>query len=377
MMLIVRFGLLIWLFVRLIFVVEKLRTKLTGTPVTIGQTPIVYKILRNKKKVTGIRFGIVVPNTLCFLIRKERYFDRVAKTLGIAAEFQTGDRDFDRRAYILSDDRTLLTALAVDKPLRQGISQLMNTGTSNVVRCNGGRLWIECPAKALSSKTLDDHTIVQLLGGEAALKLATVRERLSSIHANDWSGERDPYIARAWFFYAVSAAVGALAIVSFFWSARLGFPRSLLFDNAERLAVTSAAIGVLTFIAAAVLALRGTSRLHLVLLEIVLTVSPAAWYVSRTWYAEQNIRQDRSAVREEAIRVVERHIRTGRRRSRSYYITLEKWPDPRIERQMKVYASEYSLAVPGRCVRVAYHSGRYGDPWIDSFEPLENCGNSW
>ena len=377
MMLIVRFGLLFWLFVRLIFVIEKLRTKFTGTPVTIGQTPIVYKVLRNKKKVTGIWFGIVVPDKLCFLIREEKYFDRVAKALGIASEFQTGDRDFDRRAYILSDDQSLLTALAVDKSLRQGISQLMNMGTSNVVRCNGGRLWIECPAKALSSKTVDDHTIVQLLGGAAAEKLAALRDRLSAVHADSWSKERDPHVGRAWLFYAAVAAVGALAIILFFWSMALGLPRSLLFDNAERLAVIAAAIVVLIFITAAVLALRGTSRLHLVLLEIVLTMTPAAWYVSRTWYAEQNIRQDHSAAREETIRVVERHIQSGRRGRKSYYITLERWPDSRIDRRMQVYSYEYSRAVPGRCVRVGYHSGRYGDPWIDSLEPVENCGNSW
>jgi hypothetical protein len=77
------------------------------------------------------------------------------------------------------------------------------------------------------------------------------------------------------------------------------------------------------------------------------------------------------------MRVVERHIQSGRRGRKSYYITLEKWPDSRIDRRMQVYSYEYSLAVPGRCVRVGYHSGRYGDPWIDSLEPVENCGNSW
>jgi len=378
MMLIVRFGLLFWLFVRLIFLFEKLRTRFSGTPGTVDGNLILYKIQRDqKRKALRGAFGVVAPDTFRFSIRQEKYFDRVAKLLGIAREFQTGDRKFDEQAYILSEDQRLLTALAVDKALREHITALLDAGNPCVVHCAGGRLWAEYRGKDFPDRTAPDIVIARQFGGEVAPVLAKLRDRLTAIRVEQWQDKRDPHVTREWIFYGASVALAAVAVLMFLWSMGMGFPRSMLFDNAERLALGVTGIGVLALLAAAVLMLRGTSRLHLVLIEILITMAPAAWYVSRTAYAEQNIRADRSPRQEEMIRVVDRYSRSGRRGRRSYYVTLEKWPDARIDRTMQVHFAEYSQLVPGQCVRVGYHGGRYGDPWIDSMEPSANCGTRW
>jgi hypothetical protein len=373
MMLLVRFGLVFWLFVRLIFAFEKIRARFKGNPYSLGNPPVLYNVLRNKKKVVAVWLGTPVTDTLCFRIRKERYFDQVAKVLGIATEFQTGDRKFDAHAYVLSEDQTLLRALAVDKELRQTVSELIAAGGS--VRCNAGHVWVEFPAKALADRGAEDHSIVHTLAHQFASKLEKLRARLVAIRAESWSHERDPYAARERFFYIGAAVLVALAIVMFFWSMGVGFPRSLLFDNAERLALNTVIGASVLFIAAALYMFRGTSRLHLVLLEILLTMTPAAWYVGRTWYAEQNIRQDHSARQEETIRVVN-HYSTRSRRRTSYYIVLERWPDSRIDTKLQIRYSLYSRTARGECVKVGYHRGRYGDPWADSIEPV-TCSETW
>jgi hypothetical protein len=365
-MLLVRFGLLFWLFVRLIFAFEKIRTRFKGEPYGLSNPPVLYNVLRHKKKLVSVWLGTTVTDTLCFRIRREKYFDRVAKVLGIATEFQTGDRKFDAHAYVLCEDQRLLRALAVDKELRQAVSDLIARGSS--VRCNAGHVWVEFPARAVANRNGDDLSIVQALATEFAATLETLRARLVAIRADGWRSERDPYAARERFFYITAALLVVLALVMFFWSMGLGFPRALLFDNAERLAVNTLAAGAAIFVAAAVYWFRGTSRLHLVLLEILLTMAPAAWYVGRTWYAEQNIRQDHSARQEEIIRVVN-HYSTRSRRSTNYYIVLERWPDSRIETKLEIRHSLYARTARGECVKVGYHRGRYGDPWVDSIEP--------
>jgi hypothetical protein len=374
----VRFGLVFWLLVRMIFAIEKLRTRFTGDPVTIGETPILYKMIRNKqKKVTSLAFGIVVPDTLCFTIRKEKYFDRVAKVLGIASEFQTGDRAFDQQAYILCEDQTLLRALAVNAPLRKAVAALLDTGDAKALRCNAGRLWIECPAKAAPNRSLNDHAIVQLLGDDVAPKLATMRDVLTPLRAESWTPERDPHVARERFFYVLAVALIIIALCSFIWSMGLGFPRSLLFDNAERLAVNTAVLGTVIFVAAAFFMLRGTSRLHLVLLEILLTMAPASWYVGRVWYAEQNVRQDHSTEEQAIVRIAGHYISSGRRNSKSYFLQIEGWPDSRIPSRFQVHADLYNAAAGSPCAQVVYHRGRYGDPWIESMRPTASCDPGW
>jgi hypothetical protein len=115
--------------------------------------------------------------------------------------------------------------------------------------------------------------------------------------------------------------------------------------------------------------------LHLVLLELFITMTPAAWYVARAWYIDQNIRLDRTAAQEELLRI-EGHYSTRRKHGRDYWLVVDHWPDARIDRELKVPYSLYSSAMTGQCLRVSWHRGHHHDPWISSMQPAASCDKS-
>src|SRR5262245_31953213 len=70
------------------------------------------EVQRAKGQVTGISLCLSLHDSWRFVLRRETWFDRFAKNFGIASEWQTGDRSFDERVFILSEDVTLNRALS-------------------------------------------------------------------------------------------------------------------------------------------------------------------------------------------------------------------------------------------------------------------------
>lgn len=98
---------------------------------------------RRRASTLVVRVEAHSPEGLQF--DEETWFDRMCKSLGIAREHQTGDREFDERVYVrgaldrfteeyLSDGRKRLAILAL---LRAGFTQVRLTGTAAEAEWHG------------------------------------------------------------------------------------------------------------------------------------------------------------------------------------------------------------------------------------------------
>src|SRR5690242_12743560 len=109
-MLFIRFGLLIFMVIRVVVLIPQLRQRFSGTatsiPVEGADVRFQFRVRRKPKtnSVSGVQLALDLPDQFRFRIQRETAFDRFAKALGIAHEWQTHDDRFDAEAYILSDD---------------------------------------------------------------------------------------------------------------------------------------------------------------------------------------------------------------------------------------------------------------------------------
>ncbi|WP_156035571.1 hypothetical protein [Caulobacter sp. UNC358MFTsu5.1] len=63
---------------------------------------------------------------------REGGFDRLAKRIGYAVEPQTGDADFDRRVYLITDDDALARALGDSPEARRAVLDLLDLDISRI-----------------------------------------------------------------------------------------------------------------------------------------------------------------------------------------------------------------------------------------------------
>ena len=131
-MLFIRFGLLFFMLVRVFVLIPQLRRRFTGntasTVVDGAEMRFQFHVRRRSKtkNVTAVQLGLDLPDQFRFRIQRETAFDRFAKAIGIAHEWQTHDPRFDAEAYILSDDAVLLAALSGSESLREAVAGLLD-----------------------------------------------------------------------------------------------------------------------------------------------------------------------------------------------------------------------------------------------------------
>jgi hypothetical protein len=56
-----------------------------------------------------------------------------------------------------------------------------------------------------------------------------------------------------------------------------------------------------------------------------------------------------------------------RRRSTSYYLHVERWPDPRGNTEVRIDEQDFRWIQPGSCITVTWHPGRLGDGWVSGY----------
>jgi hypothetical protein len=79
------------------------------------KTAATYRVIRGKRKrVERVHAGIEVPDRVRFRLQPETGFDRGAKRLGLATEWQVNDREFDDSIFVVSDDPLFRRCLWVE-----------------------------------------------------------------------------------------------------------------------------------------------------------------------------------------------------------------------------------------------------------------------
>lgn len=361
----IRLGLLTLLFVRLLLVMSRYGRRFKGGPAIGGSGSLEYSVTRGRNRsFSWAALGFSIADRMHFVLRREQFFDRVAKWVGIAREWQTDDRDFDRKVFIISDDLPMLDGLSKDPALRAAILTLLGDASIHSVHCMDGCLWVQISKPSRELAKGPDPVLAQHYARQVGPALTAVKERLKEIRAQLWNATRDPAELRQSLLLGTSCALGIVGIVAFFWSMGPGLPIQLEYDEIEKRAGVFAGIALVMFLGLLVSLLGRTSRTHLVLLEILLVGTPGAWFTGRTMVTINNQWHDKAPAAVHNTRIVDAYVRRSRR-STSYYIVVERWPDSIVEStRLQVRPWVYNRLARGGCADFEMHAGLYGDAWI-------------
>jgi hypothetical protein len=89
-------------------------------PLSYRKIAVTYRIVKGRHgRIEGVHVGIELPDRVRFRLQPESGFDRRAKQLGLATEWQVNDAEFDYNVFVVSDDPIFLRALANDRELRK------------------------------------------------------------------------------------------------------------------------------------------------------------------------------------------------------------------------------------------------------------------
>ncbi|HZF15851.1 MAG TPA: hypothetical protein VE046_07940 [Steroidobacteraceae bacterium] len=350
-----------------------LRRGFSGTRAPRSDDPYEYLVSRAKnRRITRVRLALDAPDGLRFVLRREKFYDRCGKALGLAREWETHDREFDESIFILSDDRVLCEALSVDEELRRAVMTLFKDPQMRSVECAGGRIWIVLVPVAQDHGKLPDLLVAEALMPLYRPLLARVRDRLVDLHARAWDGERDPGDSRSRTMMFVATGVGVAGMVAFVLQMnQAALPRQLIYEHIDHLAAVLAGSVVVIALLALFLLVGRTSRTHLVAFALLLALAPASWLAGRYGYTYRNEKLDAGPATDYLTRIDDTYSRSGK--SRSYYLVVHAWPDGRFEQTLQVKSAVFSAFKAGDCARFELHGGSLGDPWLAAIEPDSRC----
>lgn len=325
-----------------------------------------YRVRRSKKHAEQVIVALPLEDRCRFQIHPEGSFDRFAKWLGIAREWQTQDAGYDTDVYIVSDDSRLLEALSRSVEFRQATINAIGRSGGGTLRCSRGRLTI---AVEVDSEEADDGVLARRAAARVLPALRAVRRHIRQVSTEAWTAGRDPGVIAQRILFILTSLLGVAGVVAFFSGGSLRLPRQIVFDQVELLALcaTVAISAILHVLAMAMM--RFGSRTHLVWLDVLLIGIPGAWLTSHAAAISLNQSKDRSEAAAYYVLIEDRYT-TRSRRSTNYHLRVSQWPDPRADPHIQVHTSLYDAVAPGQCLLVSWHPGHFGDGWVSAMEPI-------
>ncbi|HEX5755213.1 MAG TPA: hypothetical protein VFY12_02505 [Arenimonas sp.] len=320
----------------------------------------------HKGRVTRVRIGIDCATGMHFCLKRENVVDRFFKGLGLSEEQQLNRLHFDERIYVLSDDKRLGYLLRLKSDLHAPLAGFFDQALAGFkvgkLWCRDRRLWIEAkPAKSM--KTADCE-----VSGLAAEVLPTLRQlaELLASSATPGSGSPDHFFIKACVLTAISAALAVTGGVQLLRIAVMRFPAVVDHGALLSLAVLVGGIVLMLLLAACVIWLGRTSRMHVVLMELLLVGGFGSF---ATAYAElRDINIDFDLAEAQSVQTAVSHAYTRRcgkgGRSTCYHIVLAANGALDREMELQVNSSTYRALPAGSRVNVPLHAGTLGLRWI-------------
>lgn len=364
----IRVGLLFWLMLRLAHLVGRLWNRFRETTAVPGPSPYRYRIFRHKGRATSVCIGVDVPDQLRFSIRRERAFDRFAQRIGLARELQAGDPAFDAALYILSDDPQVQELCRRDAGVRRALLELLQSGDCDAVHCDAGSIWVPLkPAAAGADRRLEDAAIAAALAPTVVPRLTVIRDAIAQRPLPFWSDAEDPTLRHQSMLLWATAILGGLGLLAWLFEGDGAVPRLLHTDRVDLVATFTALSSAIALLVGAAALLRHTSRMHIVVLEILLTALPGAWMASHALLAQYDMRAD--SLRGQRVRaVIDDRRETHGSRIRSYYLEFGQVPSGLEDTRMRVPRAVYESAVIGQCAHLTIRPGALGDAWLSSID---------
>lgn len=331
---------------------------------------VTFRVLQGKRgeEVRSVHIGIEVPDLIRFRLQPETSFDRYAKRLGLAREWQVDDAAFDHNVFVVCDDPISLQALADDAELRRLAFALMKQFGGATIRCSGGCLWLA--TRGFNGAKGDAERMAESVAHRAMKHLVAMRERIRAIKAVAWATRRDRSAIVEIALLVALELMGLVAIIAYFISGGSGENRQLIFTNTSLWTIAATFAVFLVLLPIYLAPMRRSSRSHLLLFEIVLIGVPAVAGLGFAGACWVNRHHDETAMVEQMVRIEDRYIKSGRRNRRNYYLVIA-WPDSRVGREFGVSSEVFHQYDDANCVVVAWHRGHFDDPWMSGMKPAE------
>ncbi len=166
-----------------------------------GRVPLGYT-RKAKGRVQQRQVGLASRRVFPLVVVRERWYHRLLKRLGLAAELQLGDAALDARWFIVTDDPERLRRALASPPLRAQLGELLALPIEGL-HAAGDRAWIEIGAEDLERPDAHFRHHLELLG--------KVHETLSGLRLGETPGEGAGWSRRSITVLALAVHAGLLA----------------------------------------------------------------------------------------------------------------------------------------------------------------------
>lgn len=365
------FGFITLISFSVYFGIQRLGTRWKGQ-IAYGRTvPYQYQFVRNKNDITK-RFmvGVDAPPDYDFTFKREAWFDRLCKFLGLSVEHQVGHAEFDKLVYVVSNDGHFLDQISGNAQIIDAVVKLfalrrLDSRVSEV-RCLNGRLWVTFKVGRLFSSDTDLRYLYGLQD-QAAELLAQVVGQLKSNPPLYQDRRRDPFILRAAVILAVSTGLVANGLVH---SLRLLWTTAeFTVDRAElwRLATYCGIAVMVLLVCLALVALGRSARTHLVLVELILVGTLGATLTAFSELRDLNMEWDHSAVQVFQPDILKKSVSRSRKGGTHYYAHVRDWNGGYDSHKVSVSRTFYDSVNAGDRLTVRQRAGYLGVRWVESY----------
>jgi hypothetical protein len=217
----------------------------------------------SKHGVSSRQLGIPRERTFPLVVVPERWFHRLLKRFGLAAELELGDAALDRRWFIITDDPERLRRAVASPPLRAQLKALLSLRLS-AIRTAGDRAWIEVAKADLKRPDTHFRHHLELLG--------KVQDALLALRLEAQGAEGAGPSRRAFAYLALGLQAGLFA-ASLAGLALAWFTPAETIERVPLLAggLVLGAVAAAAWLGFVVRRLRGTAWLTWILTDLAVT----------------------------------------------------------------------------------------------------------
>ncbi len=333
-------------------------------------------------KASGILLGLVCTKGSDFNLVPEKVNHRLFKRIGIMKENQTGDKEFDRKIYNMSDNITFNNFLCQNEKVRKCILKFFenseNHGLSlENVRLSNNKLWVEY-------KTYDDDLKVDRYKQESFKKQFIKEIGLLLVEIkNEIELNQLEYVKKDSFFVytipllSLCSLFVVYPLLYFFYENHPLVPFNLEYFIYEPLFTGILAITMLFYFTSFLL--KKNPRIGYILAEVTILGTLGAIATSYSFYSDMNKSLDSSIAIKHKTKVIEKFVvrtskntgKFGETNRTEYFVDVENWLN-KNEEPIHIRISQnllYSLSV-GENMQIYQRDGYFSKKWVEKIEAI-------
>ncbi|MBU0675744.1 MAG: hypothetical protein KJ950_13970 [Proteobacteria bacterium] len=298
-----------------------------------------YCFSTNKHGIDGFTIAVDCRGNSAFLFKFERWYDRLFKKLRISSEYCLDKNDFDKKIYIISDHQKFCRHLSNNQDIPEAILGLFYpNGRSYMVKsleCSAdGKLRFVCQLTSeWRAENREDnlHEIAKILVPDlhkVAVKLSMIMEKVGE----DPDDSANKLRADRMELLSCGLAISGLVVSIIF------LPTITLIIDYSQLLLCSILIGLGiagVMMVTIIKTLRGTSRAHFILLQVLIVGLAGAILLSHGLLISANRFLDFKPFVAYQVKVLNKK-KTGRPNQGVLYATFEDWTGETSQRTINI-----------------------------------------